>query len=332
MKVTVKDLKHNSHELDNVDPEQTVGAFGQTVKELFKFPDGVRLIYCGRILDNNKKLSEYFTENNTGFIVCMPQALPKSTQSTQTQSIQNLNVSQNASTNVSPNASTNVSPNANQSSSTTAPTTLPTTLPSTLPTLSPMSSNTQTYTVDQIRAMMVVFARVLKVSPDLFYMFSTNDTQFQNFMLSPTFSNDILAPLLQSSNMIVNALQNGTDINVPIPIFGRRNNNTNTTNLNTLNTLNTTNTTNTTNLNTLNMTTTNPGSTGNLPQTYDTYGDNNNLFTETEDMNTTLTEDDHKNIQELCQFGFPIDIVTQTYILTNRNKELAATMLFEFGG
>lgn len=300
MKITVKDLKHNSHELDDVDSEQTVGTFGQTVKELFKFPDGVRLIYCGRILENDKKMSDYFKENNKGFIVCMPHAQPKPPQSTPTQS-----------TPTNSNTSTNVSPNANPSSSTTAPTSATS---SSIPALSTMSSgnSTQTYTVDQIRAMMVVFARVLKVSPDLFYMFSTNDAQFQNFMLSPTFSNDILAPLLQSSNMIVNALQNGTDINVPIPIFGRRNNNTNTT----------------TNLNTLNMTTTNPGTTGNLPQT----PDNNNLFTETEDINTTLTDDDHKNIQELCQFGFPIDIVTQTYILTNRNKELAATMLFEFGG
>jgi hypothetical protein len=146
-------------------------------------------------------------------------------------------------------------------------------------------------------------------------MFSTNDTQFQNFMLSPTFSNDILAPLLQSSNMVLTALQNGTDINVPIPIFAHHGNNTNTTNINTLN-----------------IPTTNSGSTGNLLQTSDTYGDNNNLFTETEDTNTTLTDDDHKNIQELCQFGFPIDIVTQTYIITNRNKELTATMLFEFSG
>ena len=299
MKVTVKDLNHNSHELDDVDSEQTVGTFGQTVKELFKFPDGVRLIYCGRILDNDKKLSEYFKEDNKGFIVCIPQSQPKSSQPPQpTQPTQPTQQTQNL------NASTNVSPNANPSSSTTASTTLPT--------LSQMSTNnsTQTYTVEQIRAMMMVFARVLKVSPELFYMFSTNDAQFQNFMLSPTFSNDILSPLLQSSQMVLDALQNGTDINVPIPIFGRRTNNTNTTNINTLNT-----------------TTTNPATTGNLPHTPD-----NNLFTETEDINTTLTDDDHQNIQELCQFGFPIDIVTQTYILTNRNKELTATMLFEFGG
>ena len=315
MKVTVKDLKHNSHELDDVDSEQTVGTFGQTVKELFKFPDGVRLIYCGRILENDKKMSDYFKENNNGFIVCMPHTQPKPPQSTPTQSTPTQSTPTQSqsiqSTPTNSNTSTNVSPNANPTSSTTAPTSATS---SSIPALSTVSSgnSTQTYTVDQIRAMMVVFARVLKVSPDLFYMFSTNDAQFQHFMLSPTFSNDILAPLIQSSNMVLTALQNGTDINVPIPIFGRRNNNTNTT----------------TNLNTLNMTTINPGTTGNLPQTHD----NNNLFTETEDINTTLTDDDHKNIQELCQFGFPIDIVTQTYILTNRNKELAATMLFEFGG
>ena len=71
MKLTVKDLKHNSHEFNDVNIEQTVGEFAEEVKKIFKFTDNVRLIYCGRILEHNKCLNEYFKEVNCGFIVCM---------------------------------------------------------------------------------------------------------------------------------------------------------------------------------------------------------------------------------------------------------------------
>lgn len=293
MKVTVKDLKQNSREFE-ADPNQTVGSFGLVVKEELKFTDDVRLIYCGRILDNDKLMSEYFKDTNNGFIVCMPMKKPTSTQVT---------TSSTAATAVSPApAATNTNTNTINA----------------LPVMQP-SNSSQTYTIDQVRAVIMLFTRVLKVSPDLFYMFSTNDKMFQEFMLSPVFTDQLLKLMLDSSASVVTAMQSGQDIAIPIPLFSYSNGRINTT------------------PNPLTSVTTNPTTTDNDEDINEDDSDQNidNLFSTnlpTQSPSTTLSDEDRRNIQELCQLGFTEDMVTQTYLMTNKNKELTASILFDFAG
>lgn len=298
MKVTVKDLKQNSSEFDNIDPNQTVSEFANLVKEELKFVDDVRLIYCGRILDNDKPMSEYFKDTNNGFIVCMPMKKPPAPNST-----------------LAVNSSVSNPSAVNRTSNS-------------LPVMQP-SGSTETYTADQVHAVLMLFYRILKISPDLFYLFSTNDKLFQEFMLSPVFSNQLLKHMLDNSATIVTAVQNGQDIAVPIPMYSYGNLSRTQNSQNMQNTQNTSNLTSSVSLNTTNPETTNDDNSN---------GDGDNLFstlntdtsTLSSTLSSTLTDQDRQNIQDLCQLGFAEDIVTQTYLMTNKNKELTAGMLFEF--
>ena len=307
MQLTVKNLQHVSHVFEDVNPDETVETFSVKVKEIFKYPDGVRLIYCGRILEKDKQMSEYFKEVNNGFVV----AMPEKTNTTSAKPVSNTNTSHPIP--VSPsviniNTNTNTNTNANIN----------------LPTVA-LTNSTQTYTLDQIRTIMFVFARVIKATPDMFYMFCTNDTQFEQFLASPIFTSGILQPLANASTNITQSLQNGIDFTVPIS-------------MNTIQTeLSNTNLTSSFN----NIISSNPGSTGSLTQTDSaplTFGHNgengdNGDNENNDDVNqTTLTQQDNNNIQELCDLGFDITLVTQTYIMTGKNKELAASMLIDFTG
>jgi hypothetical protein len=317
MKVIVKDLKQNSHEFDDVELTQSVSEFAQLVKKEFKYTDGVRLIYCGRILESDKLMSEYFKDNNSGFVVCMPEKTkPTNTHPVNTQPVNTHPVNTHP-VNTQPvithpvnTSALSVMPDVTVTSTTSI--TRPSTTPTRLPTASAMNI-TQTYTAEQVRATIMVFTRMLKVSPELFYMFSTNDASFQEFMLSSTFQNDILKHLLEHSNNVANAIQNGEDLAVPIPIYGRRGN----THSNSVTTPQ-------------NIFT--PDIIDNMTDSGDNDENTENLFSTNTTMpdSTVLSETDKQNIQDLCQLGFPENIVTQTYILTNKNKELTASMLFEF--
>lgn len=291
MQITVKDLKQNSHIFNDVDSDQTVSSFAEEVKKVFNYTDSVRLIYCGKILEYEKLLSEYFKEVNNGFVVCMPE---KSKQQT-TMSI------------ITPSESASVT---EPISTRTPPPSRPLPMPSSMsiPVMqsTPNITNNMTYTIDEIRAILLVFSRFIKVSPELFYMFATNDASFQSLILSPTFTSQILTPLLESSNTVMQGLQNGTDIAVQIPIFGRT-----------------------------------PTTTS---QTHFTDGDDvittdemssNALDMVTTELNTTelnstaFTVQDKENIRDLCEFGFQESHVMRVYVMANRNKELAASMLYE---
>lgn len=224
--------------------------------------------------------------------------------------------SQNCLKNSTMNNNTNTSINTNTNTNTNANINLPTVA---------LTNSTQTYTLDQIRTIMFVFARVIKATPDMFYMFCTNDTQFEQFLASPIFTSGILQPLANASTNITQSLQNGIDFTVPIS-------------MNTIQTeLSNTNLTSSFN----NIISSNPGSTGSLTQTDSaplTFGHNgengdNGDNENNDDVNqTTLTQQDNNNIQELCDLGFDITLVTQTYIMTGKNKELAASMLIDFTG
>lgn len=302
MQITVKDLKQNSHVFNDVDSDQTVASFAEEVIQEFKYTDGVKLIYCGKILEHNKLLSEYFKEVNNGYVVCMPEKTKKQTESIPAPAP----APAPAAPAPAPVSNINTNPN--------------------LPRLQPLqeTNNTHTYSIDQIRAILLVFTRFIKVSPELFYMFCTNDTNFQSFLMSPVFASQVLTPLIEGSSQVLTSLQNGIDVAVQIPIFGyTQNNNTNNTNNNTTNTINTTNSEQES-VTTISQTTGVQLSTNSdILNTPITIGENTSTT-------TTFTEQDLQNIKDLCEFGFQESQVIRVYVMANRNKELAASMLYEF--
>jgi hypothetical protein len=304
MQLTVKNLQHVSHVFDDVNPDDTVEKFAQQVKEVFKYPDGVRLIYCGRILEKDKLMCDYFKEVNNGFVVAMPEkskpAHAPASASTPTSTPASTPTSTPTFTTASAPISTNT--NINNTNNTNLPTVTPT-------------NTTQTYTLDQIRAMIFVFTRVIKATPDIFYTFCTNDSQFQQFLASPIFINGILQPLAATSTAIAQSLQNGVDFTVPISMSALQTG------------LASAGLTQSTDLTTMTNTAQTTGSmptTGPLPDDAPLSFDGDNQ--------TTLTPDDHQNIQELCGLGFDVALVTQVYIMSGKNKEVTASMLFEFSG
>ena len=293
MQITVKDLKQNSHVFNDIDSDQTVASFAEEVIKEFKYTDSVKLIYCGKILEHNKLLSEYFKEVNNGYVVCMPEKTKK-----QTESVSATPVAPAAS--VAPTAPTNPVLNTNPN----------------LPRLQPLqtNNNANTYSIDQIRAILLVFSRFIKVSPELFYMFCTNDANFQSFLMSPVFASQVLTPLVEGSTQVLTSLQNGTDVAVQIPIFGYPQNNNN----------------NTTNSGQETTTTSVSPTTG---AQLSTNSDVLNMPITTEENTSTSTifsEQDLQNIKDLCEFGFQESQVIRVYVMANRNKELAASMLYDF--
>ena len=199
-----------------------------------------------------------------------------------------------SSAHIVPGVKTSVAPHA------PPPRPAPTSAPASVSAPTPIGNTT--YTLEQVQAILMVFTRFIKASPDIFYMFSTNDAQFQQFMMSPIFMSGVLQPIASTSSDIMNAIHNGTDINVPIPIFGHTTNGI--------------------------MQSTGTNLSSGTQQT--TSGENNEPLTFSSDNSTTLSQDDYKNIDELCQLGFDKTIVTQAYVMAGKNKDLTASMLFEF--
>jgi hypothetical protein len=122
--------------------------------------------------------------------------------------------------------------------------------------------------------------------------------------MSPVFASQVLTPLIESSSEVLASLQNGTDVTVQIPIFGL--------------------THNTTNSDTTSRTP--------LPTTGIPLSSVNNIPTTGENISTTttFTEADLQNIKDLCELGFQENQVIRIYTISNRNKELAASMLYDF--
>ena len=133
--------------------------------------------------------------------------------------------------------------------------------------------------------------------------------------MSPTFSSQVLTPLVESSNNVLSGLQNGVDVAVQIPIFGTISNQINQENTST---------------EIQNVNTDVPVSTGDVLTTGSNINSTPFTMDENTSTNTTFTEQDKKNIRDLCEFGFQESQVIRVYIMANRNKELAASMLYEF--
>ena len=286
MKLTLKDLKQSVKTIDGLELDDTIETLMEKAKEMYGYPVGVKLIYCGNILDKQKNLSDYFKDDNTNsFIVCMPEKTKSN--STQAQPTQ-AQPSQAQPTQAQP---TQAQPTQAQ------------------PIQTPDPANV-TYNEEQIRAFLIVFTQFMRISPDVFHTYCTSTGSFQNFILSNTFIPTIMRPMLQTSSQVMNAIQTGQNINIPIPIVANTNFN-NVTNIN----------------NTIQ----------NETEIFDEYVEDvenvenvaNNLFAQPSTPANSLNAQDHENIQELTTLGFSVNIVTQAYLMSGKNKEITASLLFE---
>jgi hypothetical protein len=217
MKLTLKDLKQSVKTIDGLELDDTIETLMEKAKEMYGYPFGVKLIYCGNILDKQKNLSDYFKDDNTNsFIVCMPektksnstQAQPTQAQPTQAQP------TQAQPTQAQPTQAQPIQAQPTQAQ----------------PIQTPDPANV-TYNEEQIRAFLIVFTQFMRISPDVFHTYCTSTGSFQNFILSNTFIPTIMRPMLQTSSQVMNAIQTGQNINIPIPIVANTNFN-NVTNIN----------------------------------------------------------------------------------------------------
>ncbi len=333
MKLTVKDLKQVTHIIENLELTDSVESLCEKVQALYNFTDGVRLIYCGRIVDKTKTLGEYFKEDNNSFVVCMPEKaknIINSTQETYTQA----------------------------QAATPSPTPSPTPTPTQAPSQTNTQARTQTYTSEQIRALLVVFMQFIRASPDVFYIFCTNQRAFQELLLSDMFANMVVTPMLDASTQIVNAINTNSEISIPVPvltnnsrqqnIFGNFNQSNQVPNIINTASANIQSQTSQTSQATHQSQQTQPvqinqilNSINQLNIEEDNEEDQeaqvdaspinqiNQIDQHIRQAESQLTESDKNNIDELAALGFSTEIVTQTYIMCGKNKEVTASILFE---
>ncbi len=355
MQLTVKDLKQVTHVIDNLELTDSVESLCEKVQTLYNFTDGVRLIYCGRIVEKTKTLGDYFKQDNNSFIVCMPEKAKsivnqpiqtaQSSQPTQsTQPTQPTQPSQTQHNTAQSNRTQTHEPQTNT------------------------DQQTHTYTTEQIRALMVVFMQFVRSSPDVFYIFCTNQRAFQELLLSDMFANMVITPMLAASTQIVNAINTNSDISIPVPVL--TNNNRQQQNIfgnfnpfNQINQINQSNQINqinqvpniintaSANIQTQTTQTSQSGQQNQPVQINQILNSLNQLNIEEDNQEAQedaspinqinqidqhirqaeaqLTETDKNNINELTALGFSTEIATQTYIMCGKNKEVTASILFE---
>ena len=279
MKITVKDLKQNSFTFENLDINDSISCFAEKVKKEFNYCDGVKLIYCGKILDHTKFLYDYFKETNLSHVVCLPEKNKKESDNT------NLNETQSV-------------PHVNT----------PTNTPTNTPINTQANTPTNTYSVDELRAILLVFTKFIKVSPELFYMFCTNDMNFQSFIMSQNFSSQVLLPLIDTSTKVLTSIRNGVNVSIEIPIYGYHRNQS-----------------------AQSAQSAQPAqSTQSAQPAQSAQSAQSTQSTQLEENEKNVfSEQDLQNIQELCELGFEQEHVIKAYILANFNKEMAAAILYD---
>ncbi len=318
MKLVIKDIKGSTFELDNITEDTSVENISNQVCEKYNYTNGVRLIYCGRILEQNKLVGDYIKNNFSGFIVCIPnkpiinnlQAPTQEAQPTQQQ-----------------NQETQQTPEVN--------------------------NNQRTYTIDEIRAVLLIYTQFIRTTPDIFHIFCTNGYSFQEFIMSPIFTNTLLMPFLTASQDILHAVNSHTSVEVTIPTS-----NGETVISNTLINTRNTQSQNSVPINTViqrpppeilpsgppSASSSRPVSPPLINTTQPQRSiqtpllnplptltpDNFQQILQTQIQETILTEEDINNIAELVCLGFQEDLAKRVYILTNKNKSLSASLLFDY--
>jgi hypothetical protein len=101
-------------------------------------------------------------------------------------------------------------------------------------------------------------------------------------------------------------------------------NNTNQNNTNQNNTNQNNTNQNNTNQNNTNQNNTNQNNIDNTDNNLRTNDNTTSIFTD------IFTEEDLQNIKDLCELGFEENQVIKVYLITNRNKELSASVLYDF--
>ncbi len=285
MKLIIKDIRGSTFELNDISEEDTVKSINDQVCEHFSYTHGTRLIYCGRILEQDKLVGDYIKNNFTGFIVCIPNK---------------------------PTITTENNTPINQPTTSQAPQQASQAAPS------------RTYTADEVKAVILIYTQFLRTTPEIFHTFCTNGYAFQEFILSPIFSSTLLEPFLSASQDILHAVNTQSSLEISIPTSVGGNTIISNSLINPNNTASIGRVINRPPISVPESSTNTPDNT--RPSSPQQTTQSLSQFTSNL---TNLTEEDEKNIEELVSLGFPDALARRVYLLSNKNKSLAASLLFD---
>jgi len=273
MKVTVKDISSKKYTFET-EPSTLIKTVAEEARKGLGIADEfdtIKVIYSGKILDYNKPISEYCTSSEM-IAVCMPSKSKPPT---------------------APKPATPVlTPTPSVS---TVPAVVPQAVNPLLQMIQqllphPTHSASETYTLEQVHAILPVFALFLRNSPELFQLFVNNPNGVVQYITHPSFRTFVQDMLAQSTN-IVNAMNGNGNVTIQIPTHVP-----------------------------LNL-----GSLLAPPSAAPSPAD------ETNSTAPQLTQEDLNNINALVAMGFPLEMARTAYVMTGKNADMAASLLFDGG-